>query len=464
MPSHPSSYRVSGQDPFLYEVIDTALAESPWLSLADQTIRLDWTRFLLQSPPTAAADLAHETRIRSHLEAMGSSLPIRLYTPGRLRESLTAGAPSMSGLALKQAIAPLPTPILTWLESFRDLTERCLFEWDDALRTEAPTTRSQFLRHFIVPGLQEELRAARAIHSATTWTVVYPLALRLALGAALPSDLVDLGFSLQTRSTVLQPTLGAFAAQSAALQAVWRYLDAAQQRRSGGDSPQSTLGGAFSHHVFAHLRRENAIVARMAYQRSKYALDEHGQPLREEGFAHMRTLHVLLDAQGAVVKKLAFPWDSHAARILHTMCQSLKNFCTYFYSFTSDPLAHSRRMEHHVTQLQARIPRLLPEGDDRRGRFEIEPTSHAEAPVPDPAFLGALDRRLEQLVERTPLLLLLGTGILSTYTTEAPPGWGLALGPQAMATALAAQGWQGRLFHYLRAPESPASPPTAETS
>ena len=123
------------------------------------------------------------------------------------------------------------------------------------------------------------------------------------------------------------------------------------------------------------------------------------------------------------------------------MCQSLKDFCTYFYPHTGDLGPHGRKHYEQALWLEHTIPRI-------KSTDPLDDTIPEALSIPKGA-LDTLDHCIETLLAATPLLMLLSAGFLSTYKTSDDNVFGIALGPYAMAAALSKMMSKKSPFHYL---------------
>ena len=455
-----STFQCSANDPVIHGIIESALQISPWITLDTKALRIHWHQFLdhVVHDCSFGITLPESTRaqILSHLEEMGESYELSLFVPGDLTSQIpTDSNDHLNGLVVSrqsQSLAPLFGP---WFESYKELAERLLYEWDEALNLKSPPSRSQHMHSRIIPNLKDDLKAARSTHYAMQTRVVYPLALRLRLGSALPSEIEAV-----TRVTAntsgergrLLPIMRSYGLGVQALHQAWIHLRSVYAPRHGSSSTTTQHLSGFSHPSFRHLLALSRAFANLVYQRSIYGCDLGGSPKRPEGYGRIEKIHGLVGSDSHLTKKLPFAWPNLADRVLHQMCQALRDFCTYFYSYDPSEGSHARKVLDQIIRLEKAIPR------PQFVEFTRDEVVQEETLPLETDFLLILDQIIEILLERSPLLVILGSGMLCTYEISATQEWGFALGPQLMATILADRGLGGALpYQYIRPKSSEPS-------
>jgi hypothetical protein len=431
----------SGNDPFLEDLVHLALEQSPWLSLSPNHFQIDWQKFFASHDENEDAEQKHIHFVLTQLSTLGGKYSLAMYQPGKFHAQLQDVDASYTAHSLKKKTWALPSAMMAWLETFRELGQRLLFEWDEAHERKAPHARSQHLRNQVVPQLREDIKATWAVEYAAMATVAYPFAMRLSCGKALPSELTELSFLGHRRAPNLEPMVRGLASAQNSLEKVWNYLDSMRREWLSQSETKSRLVCDFGHGVFDLLYEKNRQLASEAYQGSKYARDVSDHPHRVEGFSHLTQAFALLDGGGAIVKKTLYRFDVYADKALGKMCQSLKDFCTYFYPHTGDLGLHGRKHHDQALWLEHTIPRI-------KSQDPLDDTITEALSLPEGA-LAALDSRIESLLAATPLLLLLNAGFLSTYKTADDNAYGFALGPYAMAAALSKTISKKSPFHFL---------------
>ena len=454
IPSLTSTFRCSGDDPVLRDLITHALRASPWITVDTSAIRIHWRPFFEQweknnSLSQPGASSLKETLL-SHLEEMGETYGLSLFAPGQLSGELPADTTDhMSGLVITRQSADLSPQYVTWFETYKDLAERLLYEWDEALKLKTSPSRSQHMHNRIIPNLRVALRVAGSTQYATLKRVLYPLAARLRLGAALPTEIeavtrVSAGQSGEKGRFL--PLMQAYAQGVQALHQAWTHI-----RETSTSSPHSHPQMWLFHPTLRNLVSKNKTLAHLVYQRSLYGCDVGGTPKRAEGYGRIEKSYYLVDRDQRPTKKLPIEWPFLADRVLHQMCQALRDFCTYFYSYDPSDGSHARRVLDQIIRIERAIPR------PKLGDVETREFSEADTVSLGPDFLPLLDDLIECLLEQSPLLVILATGMLSTYEMPSTGEWGFALGPQLIATILAERGLGGALpFQYIR-PHGPDS-------
>lgn len=448
-----STFQCSANDPVIHGIIESALRISPWITLDPKALRIHWRQFIdhVVDDSSFGTTIPESTRaqILAHLEDMGESYELSLFVPGDLTSQIpTDSNDHLNGLVVSRQSQSLAPRFGPWFESYKELAERLLYEWDEALTLKSPPSRSQHMHSRIIPNLREDLRAARSTHYAMQTRVVYPLALRLRLGSALPSEIEAV-----TRVTAntsgergrLLPMIKSYGLGVQALHQAWIHLRSVYAPSDGSSSTTSQHVSGFSHPSFRHLLALSRAFANLVYQRSIYGCDLGGTPKRPEGYGRIEKMHSLVGCDNHLTKKLPFAWPSLADRVLHQMCQSLRDFCTYFYSYDPSEGSHARKVLDQIVRLEKAIPR--PQFVD----ITSDEVVHEETVALEADFLLVLDQIIEILLESSPLLVILGSGMLCTYQISAAQEWGFALGPQLMATILADRGLGGALpYQYIR--------------